>query len=401
MGSFNYFKTSKSRGGKLGKVDAPLNEKLENVEWGEFRIEDVLSWQPQKEIDPLKLEALKDETENIYPFYGQATLNNGIISYNQLTKEVLNNKLGKPTILIHSNNQNIVYLETPFYLKDGHGATSVLQCAKLNRKNQMFIIASIDKVIKSKYSYNNKATKIELKNTVISLPVKDGKIDFEFMESFIDELETEGLEVLKTYLLCAGLNDFNITIEEEQVLDMLEKGNLSWQEFKLGDLFEINPTKYYRLPNEEIMSENGAVPLISNSSIDNGVMGFSILEPNNKGNSLTCSDTTLGAETMFYQDNGFIGYSHIQHLVSRFKHFNKFIAFFIISACKVSTSKQYDYGTKFNRLAMNNTQIQLPLKNKQPDYELMETIISVIHKLVIKDVVLYVKKKNLPNSLTN
>jgi len=37
----------------------------------------------------------------------------------------------------------------------------------------MFIIGAIDKVIKIKYSYNNKATKIELKNTVIELPVKD------------------------------------------------------------------------------------------------------------------------------------------------------------------------------------------------------------------------------------
>ena len=82
-----------------------------------FKIEEVLQWQPQKEIDPLKLEDLKDESEPHYPFYGQATIDNGIISYNQLTQNVLNNSYGKPTILIHSNNQNIVYLETPFYLK--------------------------------------------------------------------------------------------------------------------------------------------------------------------------------------------------------------------------------------------------------------------------------------------
>jgi len=34
----------------------------------------VLNWQPQKEIDPLKLEELKDESELFYPFYGQATI---------------------------------------------------------------------------------------------------------------------------------------------------------------------------------------------------------------------------------------------------------------------------------------------------------------------------------------
>ncbi len=142
------------------------------VEWGEFRIEDVLDWQKQKEIYPLKLEKLEDKTENKYPFYWQSTTNNWVISYNQLNKDVLNNKNWNPTILIHSNNQNIVYLETPFYLKDWHWATSVLQNDKLNKINQMFFISSIDIVIKNKYSYNNKATKIELKNTIIQLPTK-------------------------------------------------------------------------------------------------------------------------------------------------------------------------------------------------------------------------------------
>lgn len=151
---------------------------------------------------------------------------------------------------------------------------------------------------------------------------------------------------------------------------------MEWGEYKLGDLFEINPTKYYRLQNEEIMSENGNVPLISNSSTDNGVMGFSNLKANNKGNTITCSDTTLGADTMFYQENDFIGYSHIQHLVPKFEPFNKTIATVIISACRVSTSKQYDYGNKFNREAMNKTKIQLPTKNGKIDFKFMESFIA-------------------------
>ena len=150
-----------------------------------FRMEDVLEWQPQKEIDPLKLDKLKDKNQKLYPFYGQATLNNGIISYNQLVEEVLNNKEGKPTILIHSNNQNTIYLESPFYLKDGHGATSVLQSKKLNKLNALYFMSSIKKVILSKYSYNAKATKIELKNTLISLPSVQGKPLYDYMEVFI------------------------------------------------------------------------------------------------------------------------------------------------------------------------------------------------------------------------
>ena len=41
---------------------------------------------------------------------------------------------------------------------------------KLNKLNALYFMSSIKKVILSKYSYNAKATKIELKNALISLP---------------------------------------------------------------------------------------------------------------------------------------------------------------------------------------------------------------------------------------
>ncbi|NLD21051.1 MAG: restriction endonuclease subunit R [Bacteroidales bacterium] len=156
--------------------------------------------------------------------------------------------------------------------------------------------------------------------------------------------------------------------------------NVEWGEYELGNLFDIRPTKYYKLKNEEILSPNGTVPLISNSSTDNGVMGFSNLDAKNTGNTLTCSDTTMGAETMFYQEKDFIGYSHIQHLIPKFEPFNKSIAKMIISACRVVTSNKYDYGNKFNREAMNKTKIQLPTKDGEIDFDYIEKFMAVIEK---------------------
>ena len=169
----------------------------------------------------------------------------------------------------------------------------------------------------------------------------------------------------------------------------LKLKSVEWGEFRLGDLFEINPTKYYKLKNEEIISENGNVPLISNSSTNNGVMGFSNFIANNIGNTITCSDTTLGAETMYYQENDFIGYSHIQHLVPKFEPFNKAIASVIISSCRVSTTKKYDYGNKFNREAMNKTIIQLPIKNEKIDFEFMESFIAELEAYHIAELEAY------------
>jgi len=105
-------------------------------------------------------------------------------------------------------------------------------------------------------------------------------------------------------------------------------------------------------------------------------MGYSNLTPNNNGNTLTCSDTTLGAETMFYQEHDFIGYSHIQHLVPKFEPFNKRIAMAIISASHLATCNKFSYGNKFNREAMRNTAIILPSKQDKPDFEFMDKFIA-------------------------
>ena len=141
------------------------------------------------EIDPLKLNELYDKTSEKYPFYGQAIENNGIISYESLNNEVLNNKNSLPTILVHSNNQNIVYLETPFYLKDGHGATSVLQNDKMNSDIALYIMTCIRKSIENRFDYNAKATKIGLKNTVVEIPFYNKNVDYEYMKKFIQTIK--------------------------------------------------------------------------------------------------------------------------------------------------------------------------------------------------------------------
>lgn len=126
-------------------------------------------------------------------------------------------------------------------------------------------------------------------------------------------------------------------------------------------------------------------------------MGFSNLQANNKGNTITCSDTTLGADTMFYQEHDFIGYSHIQHLVPKFQPFNKAIAHIIISACKISTANQYNYGNKYNREAMRNTVIKLPTKNKQIDFEFIESFVAELEAHRVAELEAYLNVTGLKN----
>jgi hypothetical protein len=357
---------------------------LENVEWGEFRFNKLFK------TFTVKNKLTKSDLNNNgkTPVYSSDSTNNGIVGYTSYEADFIVNKENPIYIIFGDHTRSFNIATKSFCVMDNVKILTIKETVSV--KILMFIISSWKSYIPNKgYSRHWSFAK----NISFNLPIKNGKIDFEFMENFITQIETKQIAKLEAYLKASGLKDYNLTKEEKKVLDNFENGNISWIQFELEKLFKINPTKYYKLKNNQIISENGKIPLISNSSINNGIMGFSTLKANNKGNIITCSDTTIGAETMYYQKDDFIGYSHIQQFVPKFKPFNKDIAHVIIASSRISTSKKYDYGNKFNREAMNKTKIQLPAKNNQPDYKLMETLISAIQKQVIKDLILYIDEK--------
>ena len=352
----------------------------------------------------LKVNALKYKTRDLpekatneydLPALTAGIINQGLNNYVPRTRATIL----KRVISISANGANTgaTFFQRKEFtvLQDAYAIDWKYNANTLTDNQYLFLVSSISNTIYGKYEWTNKAGWERIKHDIIHLPIDESnKIDFDFMESFIGELEQERLNKLKSYLEVTGLKDYELTKDENIVLE--ESKKWTWEKFTLGELFCINPTKYYRLSNEQILSINGKVPLISNSSTDNGVMGVSNLEACNAGNTLTCSDTTLGTETMYYQKDDFIGYQHIQQLVPNFPQFNFNIGMFIISSSHVATeSKGFDFGTKYNRNNMKKTEIFLPIKeNKIPDYNSMETFIRAIEKLVIKDVVLYANRKN-------
>jgi len=124
-------------------------------------------------------------------------------------------------------------------------------------------------------------------------------------------------------------------------------------------------------------------------------MGFSKLEAINNGNSITCSDTTMGAETMFYQKRDFIGYSHIQHLVPNKIQFTAMIAFAIITSSNISTATFYNYGNKYNRAAMKSTKISLPIKNKKIDFSFINSFMQKLESSLLAKVKQYLQDNDL------
>ncbi len=170
---------------------------------------------------------------------------------------------------------------------------------------------------------------------------------------------------------------------------------LTWQSFKLGDLFEIRPTKAYKLTNSHLFDSNAKNPVVTNSSLNNGISGYSSLEPTEKGNQITYSDTTT-SEGIFYQKRPFIGYSHVQGLYPLKYHefWNEKTLLYIVVAFKKVACGRFNYGNKFNRKIASGMPIILPTNpHGGIDFDFMHTLINALMKQTIQGVAQYCDTK--------
>lgn len=76
-------------------------------------------------------------------------------------------------------------------------------------------------------------------------------------------------------------------------LNFKETNSIQWREFRIGDLFKIKPTKAYKMTNSTLFQSKGKIPVVTNSSLNNGVSGYVDLEPTEKGNMITYSDNNF------------------------------------------------------------------------------------------------------------
>lgn len=228
----------------------------------------------------------------------------------------------------------------------------------------------------------------DLKKQVVLLPVTPaGDPDFEYMTMRIRELEAQRIRELEAYLRVTGLNDTTLSASEVQALTKQVK----WKKFKVGDVFDIHPTKTYKLTNRKLMDENGKTPVLTNTSSNNGVGGWSNLESTEKSMMITYSDTTTGADTVFVQTKPFIGYSHVQGLYSKIDHeWNVRELLYMAVTLKAAIGDGWSYATKLNREIVSNLDMLLPVTfDGQIDFNYMQNYIRAIETQTIKGVIEY------------
>ena len=364
----------------------------------EFKVGDLLDVTQGRRLKK------SDFQDGDIPFVMASSKNNGVVAYlsnpvttntNFITADILGN------VFYHDDLVGFGDDNCGLKLKEGHESEAVY----------LYLVGAFSR-FKSIASYGNKLRGKWYEEQFIQLPVKQGTdevnyteddIDWAYMESYIHELEESYIHELEesyiheldAYLKETGLDDYTLTDDEREVLER----EPVFKEFEVGELFDVHPTKAYKLNNSGLLSRAGSTPVVVNSSQNNGIGGYSELEPTEAPGLLTFSDTTTGQNTLFYQNQPFIGYSHVQGMYPKNFKFNNLTALFMVATLRATLGKRkWDYSNKLNRAIVIETQIQLPVKQGTDDVDYteadidwvyMDAYVRVMEKLVIADVVDY------------
>lgn len=352
---------------------------LNDAKWGEFKLGDLFEIQSyKKRFDANKVEILK---YGKFPYVVRIASNNGQKGFINEEEIYLNDG---NTISFGQDTATMFYQEQPYFTGD---KIKILKSKneKFNKKNAQFFISVLSKSFSS-FSWGSSSFNVKIiENQEIALPIsKNKEIDFDFINRFIAELEAEHIAELEAYLTVSNLKNYTLTKEEEQIINEFE--NLKWQIFNVENLFGKS-TRGKRLKSADRIA--GTLPFVTAGETDEGISAYI-------GNDVSVFSENTTTIDMFgsakYRNYKYGADDHIA--VVHTENLSKLASIFVTTAIhKSSHSGKFDYSRNFYAKDADELNISLPIKNNQPDYKTMETFISAIQKLVIKDVVLYADDK--------
>jgi len=289
------------------------------------------------------------------------------------------------SIIIGRQTGVVYYQDFDFITTDGVLVLSSSINLIKNRNIGIFFVSAIKKIM-GEFGYGNTVSYEKIVAIKIQLPIKNKKIDLEFMERFIAELEAERIAELEAYLAVTDLKDYALTAEEQKALD--DYHHLALDEFNVVDIFTVKNTR--NILSRDIIENSGHTPYLCASSEDNGVSSYidydkSLLE---EGNCIFIGGKTF---VVSYQEKNF--FSNDSHnLVLYLKQGDKRtrLNHLYLAACvNKSLGYKYSWGDSISNKKIQTDKVALPTQANQPNFDQMAVFISAIQKLVIKDVVDY------------
>lgn len=287
----------------------------------------------------------------------------------------------------------------------------VLNMPNLSKNQKLFIGTIINGLDYG--GYDNYPRIETLRKDKIKLPIKGGKIYFEFMDRFIDKLEKEQTDKLEKYLLAAELKEYNLNDEEKEFIkfiddfsndidsllnDKLKK--IEWGEYRIGDLFDKINTKKLPYKAKELPSNATGeyiLPCLTSSFMNQGLNYFATKENATILKNVISIPSNSDVYRAYYQSKEFTVLSDAYAICWKDKNIkitsNQYL-FMTLCINKVTDLPIYSYKNKLGGWnVVKNKYILLPQTNGKIDFYFMEKIIRIVKKILIKDVVLYTNRK--------
>ena len=392
MGSINAFEESAYGGRPPGKMNASLNEKLQAVKWGEYRLGDLF------------------EIENTLSFNTDKLVSGG--EYDYVTRTSLNQGILRTTGFVNKDNINpagtwslgllqmdFFYRRKPWYA--GQFVRKIIPKIAIKDSVVPFFSTLLNKQKPKLLSVLVRDVDKFFCSAKIQLPTKNGKIDFDFMESFIAELEAQRVAELSAYLTVSGYDNYELSAEE---LDALREfhffGEDNWGTYKVGNLFERIeakklPYKAKELPKQP--TDDYVLPCLTSSFQNQGLNYYAPKAGATVLRNVISIPSNSDVYRAYYQTREFTVLSDAYAIRWKSKEIelspNQYL-FMVMCINKVTDLPIYSYKNKLGGWnVVKEKFIRLPAKNGKIDFEFMDTFISGIKKLAIKDVVLYSDQK--------
>lgn len=245
-------------------MNASLNEKLGTVKWGEFKLGDLFEVVSYKKcFDANKVAIIENRG---HPYIVRQSTENGRKGNIDEPIKYLN---PGNTISFGQDTATMFYQEKPYFTGD---KIKILRpkYAKFGKNNAQFFLSTMRKAFCS-FAWGSSRFNVEtLKKQMVSLPIKNnGYIDFDFMESFIAELEAERVAELSAYLTVSGLDNYELSNDEEDALKNFQ--SLKWDTYNLEKLFGKS-TRGKRLKGDDRIA--GTLPFVTAGEASEGISAY-------------------------------------------------------------------------------------------------------------------------------
>ncbi|GAA8136885.1 hypothetical protein HpBT115_06220 [Helicobacter pylori] len=390
----------------------PLSSQLNAIKWGEFRLGDLFEVLSSKKIYHANTIKIHDtQIENSYPYVVRATTNNGIKGF-IIDDPTLTNE--KNTLSFAQDTFTVFYQKQPYFT--GNKVKILKPKFAFKSPKILHFISAILQFILKPLTWGLGSTTESIAEFKFSLPLKPtantqtlDDIDFNFMEKFIAELEQCRLAELEAYLKATGLSNTTLSNDEENALNVFNTsggGNtpcgLTWQSFKLGDLFEKVSARFlgkgdkFKATSKSITDTHN-IPLVYCKKGNNGIMYWGKkgdFETYNNIISIIYNGVIATGLTYAHRDEvGILAESYF----IKFKNGNpNFLCnLFIKTAIEKVLYPKYsrdNLATWANKV--ENELIFLPTnQHGEIDFHFMRTLINALMKQTIQGVVQYSSAK--------